>query len=369
MDSRENGPPPSEPDSETKPAIKKKKSSTQLGGFALAPHKNNEKPDAIDTAWSKLTLTKRRGGQTIERIPLAHVEQEGALGSPATVEPENPHTLPVEELAPDETLLVAQHIASERQAAEEEIPSIDAVSDSYSVRAAEAIEGFRSKIIREGCQVEEAFSETMQELEASAAPETAFVFGAVNSEAAEPEPVDQAMIDTRVPEELAPPVDMPARKTIRSEAVPYVTPISQPAAETNVRPRSSLVPSATELSPRGLGEYRLHGLARKDGHPSTERMPLHDELTLRNLPGGIVGYLIGRRRGRIKTEQKLAATRKKLEARVDDLQESIIAKENHIRKAIHMSKKESYEAPRQSAPESPRTLAMEANQPNASAMY
>lgn len=50
------------------------------------------------------------------------------------------------------------------------------------------------------------------------------------------------------------------------------------------------------------------------------------------LVGGIVGYLIGRRRGRIKTEKKLLPIQHKLEKQVTDLQQKIILREEKIRK-------------------------------------
>lgn len=50
------------------------------------------------------------------------------------------------------------------------------------------------------------------------------------------------------------------------------------------------------------------------------------------LLGGIVGYMIGRRRGRINTEKKLLPIQEKLEKQVDDLHKTIAAKELSIRK-------------------------------------
>lgn len=49
------------------------------------------------------------------------------------------------------------------------------------------------------------------------------------------------------------------------------------------------------------------------------------------LIGGIVGYLMGRRRGRIKTEKKLMPIQKKLEKQVQGLHDMIAAKEQSIR--------------------------------------
>lgn len=53
------------------------------------------------------------------------------------------------------------------------------------------------------------------------------------------------------------------------------------------------------------------------------------------LVGGILGYLIGRRRGRIKTEKRLIPVQKKLEKQVKDLHESIAVKEQQIRTLAH----------------------------------
>lgn len=49
------------------------------------------------------------------------------------------------------------------------------------------------------------------------------------------------------------------------------------------------------------------------------------------LVGGVVGYLMGRRKGRIKTERKMAPVQQKLEREVKALHETIAVKEQYIR--------------------------------------
>jgi hypothetical protein len=49
------------------------------------------------------------------------------------------------------------------------------------------------------------------------------------------------------------------------------------------------------------------------------------------LAGGLVGYLIGRRRGRIKTEKRLLPIQAKLEKEVKELEQQIIRREDKIR--------------------------------------
>ena len=50
------------------------------------------------------------------------------------------------------------------------------------------------------------------------------------------------------------------------------------------------------------------------------------------LLGGIIGYLVGKRRGRIKTEKRLAPVQKKLEREVRDIHEQLIDSEMRIRR-------------------------------------
>lgn len=69
--------------------------------------------------------------------------------------------------------------------------------------------------------------------------------------------------------------------------------------------------------------------------------------------GGIVGYLVGRRRGRIKTEKKLVPVQKKLEKQVKVLQHELLATEMLVRQKV----RERVESP------SPERLVVPATKP------
>lgn len=76
------------------------------------------------------------------------------------------------------------------------------------------------------------------------------------------------------------------------------------------------------------------------------------------LIGGVVGYLIGRRRGRINAENRLLPIQEQLEQQVSDLEQSIAQKEQQIRKAAREKL-----APPQAAPEQVHRVSEELTRP------
>ena len=85
-----------------------------------------------------------------------------------------------------------------------------------------------------------------------------------------------------------------------------------------------------EKKPNTVG----HTPAEKDADASarTEYVYYESNAAGAMLLGGIIGYLVGKRRGRIKTEKRLAPVQKKLEREVRDIHEQLIDSEMRIRR-------------------------------------
>lgn len=93
---------------------------------------------------------------------------------------------------------------------------------------------------------------------------------------------------------------------------PSIPPFSPP----NIGGNTSPAPAFGNLAPVQPTESRAEGWSARKSL----------------LVGGVLGYLIGRRRGRIKTEKKLLPIQNKLEKEVVDLQQKIAIREEKIRK-------------------------------------
>jgi len=166
-------------------------------------------------------------------------------------------------------------------------------------------------------------------------------------------PIDEAMLEASL-QEVAKELDVHhdlAGKILAHESVPEgetdadeFDALLQAAASPDTEDRS--VPSAHEsggsvnyqggtnfskghLSGAG-GSYLSNALPHKDqwwGHAPESSRRRGPDLLL----GGIVGYMVGRRRGRIRTEEQLLPVQKSLEKHVKDLHAKITTQEQKIR--------------------------------------
>ncbi len=78
------------------------------------------------------------------------------------------------------------------------------------------------------------------------------------------------------------------------------------------------------IPPQGLAAPKSYNHIRRD----------HSDYWSGFMDGGIIGYFVGHRRGRIKTERKLESVKKKLEKRIDKIDKKLQSHEQIIRQAV-----------------------------------
>jgi hypothetical protein len=255
-----------------------------------------------------------------------------------------------QEMTPEDLRYAAAQIAAERQA---EMAAGPADIDAESQAATAAAHEFYEKIVRDEQSPDESAAAMIDELDsvdnldATSVPETGEVPIEYTTEAGDestysevPFIVDSDMEDQ--PTDSNHPVSGTTASATGGGSPP---PPLRPPTATGEAPSDDPQPPASAAMPTAQVFPRMADSRSSEAAPDitkTEYIPYYDRSRAASdmLVGGIVGYLIGRRRGRIKTERKLMPIQKKLEREVSVLKQDILTKEFTIREAARIRVRE-----------------------------
>lgn len=338
----ENSPLNIENDSDDDSSKKKKsKRAGRLGAIVVEP-KSEDRSDAAlsdkesshESFWHR--LTHREETETADDHDAAVENSHDDLAETDTAADLENFTEADRQYA--ETELARGH----RHALSQEFSSIP--DDPEAARSLEAelmaLEAFYDRIAVERTPLEEAFNETLHDMDV--APESVQV----------EMPESAAMSDERPAENRSWKPFAGEHTTSAKEQAAEAAGVSPPEKDLDVAdthgsgnippdfpPQSQgygggNVPRPPEYFVGGAGQtnHANHlapsGASAESGEPRYTRANVVGAA----LVGGIVGYLIGRRRGRIKTEKKLLPVQKKLEKAVSSLENDMFRKEIALRK-------------------------------------
>lgn len=310
------------PDDSKETTKSKKKKSAE----STEPAPENKKEVVADR--TKSLLDKFLGDQKPEKP--SHTEEDNeANASPrktesddqtetgSEVDAEQPaaETEATEEYDPSlEELTAAEDADITRSLVEEKIAELEAEEgdDETPEEAAgrEAALTMLEQMRDEAAEYSSARNQTDAENEPEAAPET-------------------DVVAAEVPEELDDEQTIPLGKTTQLSGRPSGGSGPPPPFVRSVSSGDESLPSASGAA----GTSRTHRPPITT-HEKTEYVPDYHENPNRTylLVGGLVGYLLGRRRGRIKTEKRLAVVQRKLEKQVEAKQREIAEKTETVRK-------------------------------------
>jgi hypothetical protein len=209
-------------------------------------------------------------------------------------------TVPLDELSVTEQAEVAHTIIDERL----EHLEADEAADEADAADATLLARLRERLAMRPSDSEQPLDEVIEEVYNETAANLA-------GETADDEPVNE------YPAELPPDQPVPLNTT-NGGAAPAAG-RRQPDSESW---HSRLMPSAIPAAERTTDMVSRHEAAYHERQAQTRGL----------LVGGVVGYLLGRRRGRIKTEKRLKSVESKLTHQVSQIETQLSEKEAAIRR-------------------------------------
>jgi hypothetical protein len=278
------------------------------------------------------------GGSVVERSGLLRRLLGGEDGSRAagpraesTGAKEAAGPLPVETLTPDEAQYIIRRLVRTDQVAGREV---SATADAETLAAEAAVAEFHARLLDDAEPLQDAFVETMQALGVEVpADDVTSEASTAEAVAAEPaEIVTEAREQTWWPS-AADHEETPETILLRSTAPTpgeHDRPVSADATEADDDPTAPAVTPSAPGAPRILPARRDSVAGLPWPEVTRDRWDGSDVVGAA-LVGGMVSYLVGRRRGRIKTERRLLPIQKKLEQQVKNLRRDLRQKETVIR--------------------------------------
>ncbi len=319
-----------ESDDDDSSAKKKKQQAKDVARFLAA--KNIDKPQAVNappkeerSIWQKLT------GQSAEEDKPRELD-EGSEQDTTDERIEDNDQLeadrPVDELSEQEQIVTTEAYVEERlhELAEEELTAAE-----------------HDENMPEAHNAAVAFLATLRERLARAADGEVSVEEAIESSYEEAVGPSRAAAGAEAPIELTHEATIPLSDTAANTPPPPPRTPRHSAPNPEEPRRRHQETDASTVATEALSAAAHVAAASERTIPVDEALYYEKRAQQRGLlVGGIVGYLIGRRRGRIKTEKRMARVQQALEKQVVEVQQQVMRKEAELERTVKSHRRETY---------------------------